>query len=113
MHTQKVHGVDIEPAVSGISMSSNGQTAQPPEAKTLDLARLGDGLPALTPAGGRQLAEACAVCLEQWGHNRGLFLDVTVARVPHCRRVQSLGRRGGTEFFQTEPAWWNQGTQSP
>ena len=42
----------------------------------LDLAKLGDGLPAITPAYGQSLAEAGAVCLESQGHEVGVDIAV-------------------------------------
>lgn len=45
-------------------------------ARELILVRLGDGCPALTPAHGRSLAEAAAVCLEDQGHELRASLQV-------------------------------------
>jgi hypothetical protein len=42
----------------------------------LDLSELGVGLPAITPAFGRVLAEAGGVCLESQGHSQGDLLQV-------------------------------------
>ena len=42
----------------------------------LDLAALGAGLPAITPAFGQSLAEAGAVCLESQGHETGVAIAV-------------------------------------
>ncbi|MBD0345546.1 MAG: hypothetical protein ICV63_12140 [Coleofasciculus sp. Co-bin14] len=44
--------------------------------ETLVLAKLGEGLPAITPSFGAALAEACAVCLEEQGHSQGVELKV-------------------------------------
>ena len=42
----------------------------------LDLNELGRGFPAITPAFGKALAEACGVCLESQGHSQGQQLKV-------------------------------------
>jgi hypothetical protein len=44
--------------------------------QTLFLSRLGEGLPAITPAFGVSLAEAGAVCFEDQGHSTGVELKV-------------------------------------
>ena len=44
--------------------------------KDLDVSSLGEGLPAITPAFGTVLAEACAVCFEDQGHSVGVELKV-------------------------------------
>ncbi|NET34853.1 MAG: hypothetical protein F6K19_22980 [Cyanothece sp. SIO1E1] len=50
---------------------------QPPEpTQTLDLSELQGGLPAITPAFGAALAEACAICLTGQGHQPGIELQV-------------------------------------
>lgn len=43
----------------------------------LDLSELQNGLPAITPAFGAALAEACAVCLAEQNHQPGVELEVT------------------------------------
>ncbi len=43
----------------------------------LDLCELQKGLPAITPAFGAALAEACAVCLTDQNHQPGVELQVT------------------------------------
>lgn len=43
----------------------------------IDLSKLGEGLPAITPAFGQVLAEAGGVCLESQGHSQGDALEVT------------------------------------
>lgn len=43
---------------------------------TLNLASLHLGLPAISPAFGSFLAEACQVCLQAWGHRPGAVLPV-------------------------------------
>ncbi|MFB2771688.1 hypothetical protein ACE1AT_20705 [Pelatocladus sp. BLCC-F211] len=40
------------------------------------LAKLGEGLPAITPSFGAALAEACAVCLEDQSHSQGVELSI-------------------------------------
>ena len=45
-------------------------------AQTLNLADLQKGLPAITPAFGAALAEACAVCLTEQAHKPGIELQV-------------------------------------
>ena len=42
----------------------------------LDFNELRNGLPAITPAFGAALAEACAVCLTSQGHEPGVELQV-------------------------------------
>ena len=42
----------------------------------LDLTRLRQGFPGLSPEGGASLASAAAVCLEEQGHATGVVLDV-------------------------------------
>lgn len=42
----------------------------------LDLSKLSEGLPAITPSFGAALAEACAVCLRDQGHQSGVILSV-------------------------------------
>ncbi|NET35787.1 MAG: hypothetical protein F6K19_27800 [Cyanothece sp. SIO1E1] len=50
---------------------------QPPEpTQTLDLSELQYGLPAITPAFGAALAEACAICLTDQDHQLGTELQV-------------------------------------
>ena len=44
--------------------------------QTLNLADLQKGLPAITPAFGAALAEACAVCLTEQAHEQGIELQV-------------------------------------
>lgn len=46
---------------------------KPQELVITDLAQ---GLPAITPSFGAALAEACAVCLEDAGHNQGVEITV-------------------------------------
>ncbi|MBW4498430.1 MAG: hypothetical protein KME57_02275 [Scytonema hyalinum WJT4-NPBG1] len=46
------------------------------ETKELVITRLEQGLPAITPAFGATLAEACAVCLTDQGHTQGVELKV-------------------------------------
>lgn len=43
---------------------------------TLDLCELQQGLPAITPAFGAALTEACAICLSEQGHHSGVVLTV-------------------------------------
>jgi hypothetical protein len=45
--------------------------------KSLDLSALSDGMPGLTPACGKSLAEAAAVCLEDREHKPGVSLKLT------------------------------------
>ena len=40
------------------------------------LAKLGEGLPAITPSFGAALAEACAICLEEQSHCQGVQISV-------------------------------------
>jgi hypothetical protein len=47
------------------------------DTRLLALVCLGDGLPALTPAFGRSMAEAAALCLEEEGHRDSALLLVT------------------------------------
>jgi len=42
----------------------------------LDLNELGNGFPAITPAFGKALAEAGAICLDSQGHEQGVLLQV-------------------------------------
>lgn len=42
----------------------------------IELSELAGGMPAITPAFGQYLAEACAVCLESQGHSQGKTLSV-------------------------------------
>jgi len=44
--------------------------------ETLDLERIRDGFPGITPAFGEMLLEACLVCLEKQGHESGTVLHV-------------------------------------
>lgn len=44
--------------------------------KELIITKLAQGLPAITPAFGVALAEACAVCLNDQGHMQGVQLQV-------------------------------------
>ena len=44
--------------------------------ETLDLERIRDGFPGITPAYGEMLLEACLVCLEKQGHKPGTILNV-------------------------------------
>lgn len=44
--------------------------------RELNLAKLGEGLPAITPAFGAALAEACAVCLNDRGHSNGVEIKI-------------------------------------
>lgn len=46
------------------------------ETKELVITKLEQGLPAITPAFGATLAEACAVCLTDQGHTQGVELKV-------------------------------------
>ncbi|BDA74131.1 hypothetical protein CAL7716_082970 [Calothrix sp. PCC 7716] len=46
---------------------------KPQELVITDLAQ---GLPAITPSFGAALAEACAVCLEEQGHNQGVEITI-------------------------------------
>lgn len=43
---------------------------------TIDLATLERGLPAITPAFGAALVEACAICLTEQGHQLGVTITV-------------------------------------
>lgn len=47
----------------------------------LDLCELQNGLPAITPAFGSALAEACAVCLSEQKHQPGVELDIIGALI--------------------------------
>jgi hypothetical protein len=44
--------------------------------ETLDLERIRDGFPGITPRVGEYLLEACLVCLEKQGHESGTILHV-------------------------------------
>jgi hypothetical protein len=44
--------------------------------EAIALAKLGEGLPAITPSFGAALAEACAICLEERGHSQGVEISV-------------------------------------
>ena len=44
--------------------------------ETLDLERIRDGFPGITPRVGEYLLEACLVCLEKQGHKTGTVLHV-------------------------------------
>jgi len=44
--------------------------------EAIALAKLGEGLPAITPSFGAALAEACAICLEEQGHSQGVEISV-------------------------------------
>ncbi|MEM8806036.1 MAG: hypothetical protein AAGF01_08420 [Cyanobacteria bacterium P01_G01_bin.38] len=44
--------------------------------QTLDLSELHRGLPAITPAFGTALAEACSICLTDQGHQPGITLQL-------------------------------------
>ena len=44
--------------------------------QTLDLSELQRGLPAITPAFGTALAEACAICLTERGHQPDVALQI-------------------------------------
>jgi len=46
------------------------------EMETLDLERIRDGFPGMTPTFGEMLLEACLVCLEKQGHEPGTILSV-------------------------------------
>jgi hypothetical protein len=46
------------------------------EVKSLQLTELSRGLPAITPAFGAALAEACAICLEEQKHSQGVEIQV-------------------------------------
>ena len=46
------------------------------EMETLDLERIRDGFPGITPTFGEMLLEACLVCLEKQGHEPGTILSV-------------------------------------
>jgi hypothetical protein len=50
--------------------------AKQKEVKSLRLTELSQGLPAVTPAFGATLAEACAICLEEQKHPQGVELQV-------------------------------------
>lgn len=50
------------------------------EAPMIHLTDLVEGMPAITPAFGRYLAEAGAVCLESQGHSQGQHLAVNGAQ---------------------------------
>lgn len=50
---------------------------EPGDIPQLDLASLENGFPCITPAEGRRLAEAGAVCLERQGHTHACRLAVT------------------------------------
>ena len=45
-------------------------------AKELVLSKLAEGIPALSPAVGKTMAEACAVCLDNQKHKKGVELNV-------------------------------------
>lgn len=46
------------------------------EIQVLNLESLAQGLPAITPAFGAAIAEACAICLTDEAHNPGVILEV-------------------------------------
>ncbi len=46
------------------------------DVQSILLAKLGEGLPAITPSFGAALAEACAICLEEQGHSQGVEITV-------------------------------------
>jgi len=57
--------------------------------KTLVLSILGDGMPGLTPAKGRVLAEACSVCLAGMEHQEHVALQI-VGDYATCFKVARL-----------------------
>jgi len=54
----------------------------------IELTALQEGLPALTPAAGLQLAEAAAICLEEQGHGREIVLNVSGTWVRRYRLIR-------------------------
>lgn len=42
----------------------------------VDLSKLEEGLPAITPAFGAALVEACAVCFTDQGHQSGVVIEI-------------------------------------
>jgi hypothetical protein len=44
----------------------------------IELVKLGEGLPAITPSFGAALAEACAICLDEQGHSQGVEISVNL-----------------------------------
>ncbi len=58
---------------------------------TIDLAELGQGIPALTVAAGTYLAEAAIVCFEDCGHMSGVLLAVRGSFDQGCRVMWPYG----------------------
>ena len=60
-------------AMNAIAEKENGGRM---ENQGMDLNRLGQGTPGITPEFGACLAQAAAVCLEEQGHSTGAIMDV-------------------------------------